>query len=117
MKTEKIGAGTPFLITIPLPEAIENYENVLAALYTDKNKSVKFSYVEQTGYNKINVGLSTFELETILTGEQTAKMDGCLFMEMKFIKDGQPINKGNSLPTPVLNELGYQAEFIPTVLS
>lgn len=116
MKTQKIGSGTTFNITIPLPELISEYENVLLAIYTDKNKAIKFSYVEKVGYNKINVGGSNLELETILTSAQTDKMNGCLLMEMRFVKVGEVEDIGNSIPTPVLNDFGYQIELTPTVL-
>ena len=113
MKTKKIGAGTSFNITIPIEEPIENFSNVLLAVYTDEKRAVKFSYVEKAGFTKINVGSTTMELETVLTSEQTDKMQGCLFAEMKFLK-GTDI--GNSIPTPILDEFGYQLELIPTAL-
>lgn len=115
MRTQKIGAGTSFNVTIPLPEEITEFENVLLAIYTDKNKAVKFSYVEKVGYSKLNIGTSSLELKTILTSEQAAKMKGCVFMEMQFIKDGEDV--GNSIPTPIINALGYQIELVDTVLS
>lgn len=117
MKTQQIGAGTSFNITIPLPESIVNYENILLAIYTDSAKPIKFSYVAKTGYNKIDVGSTSVELETLLTNAQTAKMQGCLFMEMQAVKvSGIAENIGNSIPTPILNAFGYQIEIIPTVL-
>ena len=117
MKTQQIGAGTSFNITIPLPELITEYENILLAIYTDSARPVKFSYVEKAGYNKINVGQTSLELETLLTNAQTDKMQGCLFMEMEVIKvSGVAENIGNSIPTPILNAFGYQIEIIQTVL-
>ena len=113
---QQIGAGTSFNITIPLPESIENYENILLAIYTDSARPVKFSYVEKTGYNKINIGKTSLELETLLTNAQTSKMEGCLFMEMQFVKTGAIEDIGNSIPTAIINEFGYQIEIIPTVL-
>jgi hypothetical protein len=117
MKTQQIGAGTSFNITIPLPELITEYENILLAIYTDSSRPVKFSYVAKTGYNKINIGQTSLELETLLTNAQTDKMQGCMFMEMEVIKvSGVAENIGNSVPTPIINEFGYQIEIIPTVL-
>lgn len=117
MKKISIGAGTPFYITIPLPENISEYSNVLLALYTDENKPVKFSYVEKTGYNKLESSQSGNQLTGILTREQTAKMRGCLLMEMEFVKVGEPEDGGNSIPYQVLGPNGEFIEIVKNVLS
>jgi hypothetical protein len=114
MKTQKIGAGSSFNITIPLPNPITSYENILMAIYTDKNKTVKFSYVEKVGYNKLNVGNTQSELIATLTSAQSDKFDGCLYMELQAIAIGN--NVGKSIPTTILNSLGQQIEIIQNVL-
>ena len=117
MKYLKIGAGTSFNISIPLTEDISAYDNILAAIYTDRNRPVKFSYVEKDGFNKLNVDETGLQLTGLLTGAQTSNMKGCLFMEMRFVKTVDGIkDEGNSISTPVLDNLGQQIELTDNVL-
>jgi len=116
MKTIEIGAGTTFNITIPLDKEISEYENVLIALYTDKNKSVKFSYVEKEGYNKLEAGSTTSELVGVLTSAQTDKMRGLLTMELAAQEIGTTENVGKSLPTYVKDSNGSIVELCENVL-
>ena len=117
MKYLKIGAGTSFNISIQLTEVIAAYDNVFAAIYTDQNRPVKFSFIKKEGFNKLNVDETGLQLTGLLTGAQTANMKGCLFMEMRFVKTVDGIkDEGNSISTPVLDNLGQQIELTDNAL-
>ena len=117
MKTLDIGAGDTFFVTIPLDKPISQYVNIEAALYTDKNKPVKFSYVEKVGYNKLNIGDSTSQLKGILLSTQCDKMNGLLVMEVAAyeVVDGVE-NIGKSKPTYVKDLLGNIVQICENVL-
>lgn len=117
MASIKIGAGTTFNVTIPLPADVTTYENVLVALYTSGASPIKFSYVTKTGYNKLNVGNTNFQLLGLLTSAQTANMRGDLIMEMRFVDAvGSAEDSGTSVPTFVTDNLGNNVEIVPNVL-
>ena len=112
MVTKKIGSGTTINVKIPLSKSINDYENIFISLYTDKKNPVKFSYVETTGYNKLDIGSSETELVGVLTSVQTEKFYGLMCMEMKAISESTPDeNIGNSIPTST------GIEFISNTLS
>ena len=99
MAVTKTGSGTSIEVTIPLDKAITEYDNILAALYTNPVAPVRFSYLEKEGYNKLEVGSSPNELVGVLKSEQTAKMKGCLMMVMKAVDETTPSeNIGVSVP-------------------
>ena len=106
MASIKLGAGTTINITIPLPEIITEYENVLVSLYTNPASPVKFSYVTKTGFNQLTVGNTTSELVGKLTSAQTANMRGELYMVLKVIDEvGALEDIGDSIPTMIGIEL------------
>lgn len=118
MANLKIGAGTTLNITIPLDKPISQYDNIFLSLYTDDKKPVRFSFLEKTGFNKLDIGNSTSELIGVLTSDQTSKMKGCLLMAMKAVDEISPSeNIGNSIPTFVKDTLGNNLEFINSPLS
>jgi hypothetical protein len=118
MGTLKIGAGTTFNVTIPLDKAVSEYDNIFLSMYTDDKKPVRFSYVEKSGFNKLNIGNSASELVGVLTSAQTAKMRGCLLMAMKAVDEISPDeNIGNSIPTNVKDTLGNNVEIVQSPLS
>ena len=106
MASIKLGSGTTIDIAIPLPAAITTYDNVFLSIYTNPSKPVRFSYVEKTGYNKLDVGNSTSQLVGKLTSAQSAMMCGELYMVMKVIDEvGASEDIGDSIPTLVGIEL------------
>jgi len=118
MGTLKIGAGTTFNVTIPLDKAVSEYDNIFLSMYTDDKRPVRFSYVEKSGFNKLNVGNSASELIGVLTSAQTAKMRGCLLMAMKAVDEISPNeNIGNSIPTNVKDTYGNNVEIVQSPLN
>ena len=117
MANREIGAGTTFNVTIPLPEAITEYVNILIALYTSASSPIRFSYVAKEGFNKLSVGATPLLLVGTLTGAQTANMKGELYMEMKVVDEvGADENIGNSIPTLVKDENGLTVELVSNTL-
>jgi len=118
MANLKIGAGTTFNVKIPLDKAVSEYYNIFISMYTDDKKPIRFSYVEKTGFNKLNIGNSASELIGVLTSSQTSKMRGCLLMAMKAVDEISPAeNIGNSIPTNVKDTLGNNVEIFQSPLS
>ena len=106
MKVEKIGSGTTIDIEIPLEKAVSEYSNVFASLYTTPGNPVRFSYVEKEGFNKLTVGSENNILVGSLKSDQSAKMKGCLMMELKAIEGiGDAEDAGNSIPVFTTIEL------------
>lgn len=102
MASIRLGAGTTLNITIPLPEAVTEYENVLATVYTNQAAPVKFSYLEKTGFNKLDIGNATNQLVGKITSAQSAKMNGELYMVLKVIDEvGELEDIGDSEPTKI----------------
>lgn len=97
----KLGSGTTLDLTIPLPVPISEIHNVECEFYTDPNKPFKFSYLEKTGYSKLNEGANPAQLVGKILSTDTAKMKGCLFMRISLIKDAESATEdiGRSIPT------------------
>lgn len=106
MASIKLGASTTINITIPLPEAVTKYENIIASIYTNQCSPVKFSYVTKSGFNKLDIGNATNQLVGKLTSAQSALMRGELYMVLKVIDEvGALEDIGDSEPTLIGIEL------------
>ena len=102
-QNKKLGRRSTLDIKIPLPVPISELENVECEIYSDPNKRFKFSYIEKDGYLKLNDGVNPTELIGKLLSTDSAKMRGCLFMELTLIKDANPSTEdvGSSVPVAV----------------
>ena len=114
MTYTKIASGTTLNIVATIPKSITEYENILMAVYTNQNTAVKCSYVEKAGFNKIEDGDIATELKVTINSAQTAKMDGCIYYEIKLvdaltpsenIADSLPIDLGIKIITNVLKSI------------
>ena len=94
------GATINFYITIS--KLVTDFDNILIALYTQTKNRVIYSYVPNSLHKQIQDGETLYKIKVKLLGEDSAKMNGRLFYEIKFIKDNKEVlSEENSPSLPV----------------